>query len=443
MKITFEKQPKCLGQLTVAVPTEAVNEERKTLIKGYSKQAKIKGYRPGKVPRSVIEKMFAKDIANELDGRLINQAIDKAIKDEDLRVLDVQTPENATHQADGSFTFDIKVVLAPEIELPEYKGLEIEIPSSEVKDEQIDEEIEKIRHQLADFNEITDRALAMEDLAIIDFKTTCEGQSLDELLGKPAGVLGGKEDYWIKMDDETFLPGFCSQLVGMKSSETHTAKSTVPEDFPVPELIGKELDVEVTLKKIQEEILPELDDELAAKVVPGKSLEELRELISEEIGKQLEQRVQEAKADQVVEALISKTEFDLPEDILKRETQQQADRIVAQGAQQGVSGEELEAQQTALFAEAGNRASASLKSTFILQQVAEVEKIEVPQAELLGRIQEMAQYEKKSPKALIKELQKNDRIRDIHYSMLISKAIDFLVSEAKITEVEPTAEADA
>lgn len=443
MKITFKKQPKCLGQLTVAVPTEAVQEERETLIKGFSQQAKIKGYRPGKVPRSVIEKMFAKDIANELDGRLINQAIDQAIKDEDLRVLEVKTPENATHQADGSFTFDIVLVLAPEIELPEYKGLEIEVPTAEVKEEHIDEEIEKIRHQLADFKEITDRALAMDDLAIIDFKTTCEGQSLDDLLGKPAGVLGGKEDYWIKMDDETFLPGFCSQLVGMKGSETHTAKSSVPEDFPVAELVGKELDIEVTLKKIQEEILPELNDELAEKVVPGKSLQELRDLISEEIGKQLEQRVKDAKADQVVEAIVGKSDFELPEDLLNQETQQQADTMVAQGTQQGVSEEELEGQQTALFAEATNRATTSLKSTFLLQKVAEAEKIEVPQEELLARITEMAQYEKKAPKAFIKELQKNDRIRGIHHSLLIGKTIDFLIAEAKITEVEPTEEAAA
>jgi len=382
MQISFEKQPKCLGKLSVTVPADAVNEERETLVKGFSSQAKVKGYRPGKVPRAVIEKMFAKNIAEELDGRLINKAIDEAIKEHELQVLNTRTPQNSTHQADGSYSFDIELILSPEVELPEYKGLDIEIPKAEANDKHVDEEIEKIRHQLAEFNEIDDRALAMDDLAIIDFKTTCEGQALDDLLDTPAGVLAGKEDYWIKMDNETFLPGFCEQLVGLKNTETITTKSTVPAEFPLAELQGKELDIEVTLKKIQEEILPEINDELAEKVIPGKSIEELKDIIREEVGKQLERQVADAKADQVVASLVEKSDFELPEDLVTQETQSQADKMVEQASQQGMGEDEMAAQQSALFAEATNRATSSLKSTFLLQKVAEAEKIEVPQNEL-------------------------------------------------------------
>ncbi|BDS05164.1 trigger factor [Oceaniferula spumae] len=440
MNITVDKQPECTATLRAEIPADKVSTERKNIVKAFGAQAKIPGFRPGKTPVSVIEKRFATDIKAELEQRLISAACGEAMKqDEDLKVLDFKNPETIDFADDGSFSFTMPMILAPTFELPEYKGLEVKIPSADATDEEVQRELDGVLERYADYTDIEDRALESGDIAVIDFTSTLDGKPLEEAVGKPVGVLGGKEDYWVQIKEDSFLPGFAKQLEGAAKDETREVTSSVGDDFPLADLHGKDIVFSVTVKGIKEQKLPELNDEFVSETLQfgkDKTVDDLKELISEQITMQKGKQIEESKVNQIVEQLLERVDFALPEEMVNAEAQGSADDMVARGAQAGMSDEEIASQQAEIIATAQVQARNNLKTNFILQEIAHAEKIAVTDNEVVQRIGAMAQQQKKAPKALMRELQKSNRISSIRNSILIGKAIDFLVDNAKVEEIK-------
>lgn len=440
MNIKIEKQPECTAILSAEVPAERVSKERKGIVKAYSAQAKIPGFRPGKTPVSVIEKRFGDAIKEELESRLINGACTDAMKqNEDLKVLHFKDPELIKHNSDGTFTFTMPLILAPSFELPEYKGIEVKIPSADATEEELQRELDGILERYAEYNDIEDRSLQTGDIAIIDFTSTLDGKPLEEALGKPAGILGGKEDYWVKLQEDAFLPGFSEQLEGATKDEAREVTCAVGDDFPMEELQGKDVVFAVTVKGIKEQDLPEFNDEFVADTLQfgkDKTVDDLKQLISEQVTQQKGQQINENKVNQIVETLIGRVDFDLPQELVTAEAQGSADDMVARGAQAGLSDDEIAAQQDDIINTAQIQARNNLKTNFILQEIAQTEGISVSEQELSQRIVAMAQQEKKPVKTYARDLQKSGRISSIQNSILIGKAIDFLVDNASIEEIE-------
>lgn len=435
MNITVDKQPNCIATLSVEIPSDAVKSERDRIVSTYASQARLQGFRPGKAPRKVVEKRFAKEISEELKDRLTRQAYDEAMRKEDLKVLDFGVPANFTESPAGSVSFESSLVLAPDITLPEYKGIPIKAPSAEVTDADIEKNLEQLRERLAEYEDIDDRGAEDGDLVVLDYQSTLDGQPLEEALGKPAGYIAGREGFWMKVDETSFLPGFAAQLLGAKPGDEKEVTVTVPEDFPVAELREKELLFQVSVKELKRVVLPEMDDEFASKVVPDKTLEELKELIRQQTEVEKRRRIDDYKVNQVVEHFGSLIDVDLPEELLRHEIQSQADQMVQRGVQSGMSEEDLEAQKSEIFASAGMQARTNLKTNFILQEVARAENIEVADAELVNHLARIAQSREENPKKFIKQLQREGRISNIRSSMLIGKAIDFILEHATVEEV--------
>lgn len=236
MNIVVEKQPKCVATLRVEIPAEKVQGQREQIVRGYANKARVPGFRPGKAPKALVEKKFEKEITEELNERLFNEAFDEALKQENLKVLDFGIPENLTTSADGGLSFVSKLTLAPEVQLPDYKGIKVTIPPIDVPDEEVQSQLQALRERFADFNNIEGRAAAMADFAVVDYTSTVEGKPTEEFLGKPAGYLSGREDFWIRLDEKAFLPGFAEQLVGMNVGDSKQVTVTIPDDFPVADL---------------------------------------------------------------------------------------------------------------------------------------------------------------------------------------------------------------
>jgi len=441
MNITVEKQPNCTARLKVEVPSDAVQSERNRILSAYSSQARIQGFRPGKAPRAVIEKRFKTAIAEELEERLVRQAYDEALQKEALKVLNFGNPSGFSENPDGSVSFESTLVLAPDIQLPDYKGITVKAPSTEVGDAEVEQNLQSLRERFADYKDIEDRPAAAGDLAVIDYRSTLDGQPLEEALGRELGYLSGREGFWLKLDEQSFLPGFAAQLEGSSPGDSKEVTVTVPDDFPVADLHGKELVFAVTLNELKEAVLPELDDEFAAKVTQGKSLEELRELARRQIEVEKARRIDDLKVNQIVEHFNGLVEFELPEELLRQETQSQADSLVERGVQSGMSEDEIAAQQEEIVATAGMQARTNLKTNFILQEIARVEELQVSDQELVNHLAGIAAQRKENPKKFIKELQRKGRLPGIRNSMLIGKAIDFVLEHATVEEVSDEAEA--
>lgn len=434
MNIVVEKQPKCVATLRVEIPADKVSDQRDQIVKGYASKARVPGFRLGKAPRAVIEKRFEKEITEELNGVLVNEAYDEALRQESLHVLDFGVPEDLTTHSNGSVTFVSKLTLAPEVTLPEYKNITVTVPPLAVPDTEVEAQLTALQERFAEFNDIEGRPAAMGDFAVIDYTSTIEGKSAEEFLGKASGYLGGREGFWVRLDEKAFLPGFAEQLAGMSPGESREITLTMPEDFPVTEVANKEMLFQTTVKELKEAVLPALDDELAARLAPGKTMEEIKDIIRENMSGERRRKIDDMKVNQIVAHFNAQVDFELPDDLVTQETQSQADAMVKRGVQSGMSENEIESQQNEIFASAGDQAVSNLRTNFILQEIARTEKIQVTDAELINHLSQIATSRKIAPKKFIKDMQRQGRLQSIRSSIAIGKTIDFLVAQANVVE---------
>src|SRR5216684_4104579 len=217
MKVEVETQPGSVSTLQIELPPEEVSKEWDAIANSFARVAKIPGYRPGKAPRVVIEKRFRKEIQEELTKKLVSKSYHDAIEQEQLRVASLANIEDVQFGEDKSMRFRATVVTAPEFELPEYKNISVQLPETKVTESEIDATLERLRDQAADFVDVPERGLQMEDFAVIDFEGSIEGKPLGEIAPQASKNLHGGKKFWLHLAPDNFLPKFCEQIVGQKS----------------------------------------------------------------------------------------------------------------------------------------------------------------------------------------------------------------------------------
>src|SRR5437764_5294225 len=213
--------------------------------------------------------------------------------------------------------FRATVVTAPEFELPDYTNIRVQLPDTKVSDSEVDEALERLRDQSADFVDVPARELQMGDFVVLDFEGSLDGKPIVEVAPQASKNLQGGKKFWLHLAPDNFLPKFCEQLVGLKPGETRLVIVNFPEDFPVKELAGKKADYAVTLREIKEKVLPTIDDALAAKLVPGKTLPALREMIEHDLEHAKEHDVERAKEAQILKYLHERIQTELPPALLQ------------------------------------------------------------------------------------------------------------------------------
>lgn len=438
MNTVVEKLPKCLATLRVDVPADEVAKERATIIGEIMKKVRIPGFRPGKTPRALVEKKMAKDIRAELIQVLVDAAGRQAIEQNQLKILHFGRLEDLTFGDDNSFSFHSTLTLAPDFTLPEYKGIAVTIPPAELPEGAVDDYLRHLSERYTDFNDITGRGAELGDFVVIDYTSTVDGQPTDEFLGKSGGYLSGREGYWVRLDEEFFLPGFAAQAVGMNVGDTRDIPVALPADFAVASLAGKTLVLATTLKELKQSVPAALDDELAKRLAPDTTMEQVKENILTNLTAERERKISDLQVGQVVAYLNSKVDFEIPEDLVLEETQTLADDMVERGIKAGLTEEEITARQDEIFGVASQQAAANIRTNFILREIAEAEKLSIADTELLTHLVNLAVSRKMDPKKFITDLRENGRVESVRRSMLVGKTIDFLLEHVTVT-VDPAA----
>jgi|688.fasta_scaffold07792_4 trigger factor len=434
MNVAFEPLPNCLANLKIEVDPPDVQKKMGEITSQYTKQAKLPGFRQGKAPRSVVEKKFLKEIHEEVTRQVLSDACRDAIKDRNLRVLSLSEIEDVEWGDDKSLKFRATLVLQPEFDVPDYKGIPVSVPSAEVTDADVDGSIENLREQQADFPDVTPaRPAAMEDYVVVDYDGTIEGEPVHVKFPKAGKPLSHNKDFWIMMTDEAFFPGYCKNLVGANTGETREFDVEVPADFPVEGMPGSKIHYKVTLKELKERVLPEVNDEFAAKVLKDKSLAELRTLAREELVRQKQREADAAKRTSVMTHLTSKVECELPTTLVRQQTQSILDDIVKENQERGVADEILREHEKDLVGSAAQSARERIKGTFILLRIAEKEKITATEMDLRRRIAQMAARSNMTFDKMVKELQKRGVIDQIREELVTAKALDFVASQAAVS----------
>ena len=432
MNITVEKLPNCMASLSVQVPAEKQTAARNAILANYTRNAAIPGFRKGKVPRSVIEKRFKDEIDKEVNDQVVNESLREAIQQEKLNVLNVADfkPGETT---DGQFNFTVKVFLAPEFELPDYKGLIITVPKLEVTEEQIDGVLQKQREQMATLKPAAEgKTAARGDFVSIDYTATLDGTALTEILPEAEHFIAANTGFLLKLADDNFVPGFCVQIEGIVTGETREVKVTMPEEGVNELVAGKEVVFSVTAGLIQEAELPELNDDLADRLAEGKTLEELRVLIRENSEVQAKQKDLENKRIAAMEALRDKIEFDLPENVVNNAAQRRVNELVKMNLERGLTQDMLVENESAIIEAAGNQAKVDVKDEFLLMEIVKKENLQVTQQDMVSRIGSIAYQARTTPQKVVKSLQKNDGMQNVQHSVILAKALDVLVQHAVV-----------
>jgi len=436
MKVEVEKHPGLISKLQIELPPEDVAKEWDAIANSFARFAKIPGYRPGKAPRAVIDKRFRKEIQEELTKKLVSKSYHEAVEREQLRVASLTNIEDVQFGENKSMRFRATVVTAPEFELPDYKQIPVQVPDTKVSDVEVDEALDRLRDQSADFVDVPARALEMGDFAVLDFEGSVESKPISEIAPQASKNLYGGKKFWLHLAADNFLPKFCEQLIGQKPGETRLVIVHFPEDFMVKELAGKKADYAVTLRDIKEKVLPALDDAFATKLVPGKTLADLRQMIEHDIEHAKEHDAERAKESQIVKFLHEQTQFELPPALLQNETRRALAELVQQNRERGVTDEMLKEKEKELIDGAASLAGHRLKTNFILHRIAEREKIQVVKEDIDFRLkQEAARYDI-SPEKMRKELQQKDALDDVAEQILLGKTLDFLKANVSVETVQ-------
>lgn len=432
MKVEVETQPGSVSTLQIELPPEEVSKEWDFIANSIARLAKIPGYRPGKAPRRVIEKRFRKQIQEELTKKLVSKSYHEAVEQQQLRVASLANIEDVELGEDKSMRFRATVVTAPEFELPEYKNISVQLPDTKVSEAEIDAALERLRDQAADFVVVPERELQMRDFAVIDFEGLIDGKPIAEIAPQASKNLHGGKKFWVHLAPDNFLPKFCEQIVGQKRGETRQITIVFPADFPVKELATKEANYAVTLQEIREKVLPARDDALANKLIPGKTLDDLRDIIQQDLEQEKEHGVERAKEEQIVKYLHEHISFELPPALLKNETRRVLAELVQRNRERGIPDEMLKDKEKDLIESAAALAAHRLKSNFILHRIAERENIETSRQDIDARIREEAARYNVAVEKMRQELQEHEGLNTLAEQILLGKTLDFLKANVSI-----------
>lgn len=441
MNVFVESQPNCIATLRVELEPERVEKEWQAVSKQFQKQARIPGFRPGKAPQALIEKKFESDIREELKSKLLRTAMNEAIEQKKLRVISVSDVQNVEIRPDKSMQFTATLVTSPEFEMPDYSKIEVETALRTVSDADIDGALTTISEQHAEFDTVEGRPLEMGDFAVLTYAASLDGVPLLEAMPDAPKLLAGKPNWWIRLAPETLAPGFSEALVGLATDESRGFDLTLPGDFPHEPLRGKTLAFATTLHEIRTRKLPELNDDLANRIEAGKTIDEIRGQIREELEKYAQRDFETAKRNGALGYLLARVTCDLPTHLVNNEMQDILKEIVQENQVRGMSEEELKSQEDQILGFAKQSAADRVRSRFLLLRIAEQEKLEVEQNELVMYVTQMAARYEMTVQKLVKDLQRRNAFGAIREQILVGKTLDFIVSS--VTVREPSAAAPA
>lgn len=426
MSVQVEKLENSMAKLTIETSAEELEKALENAFQKNKKKISIPGFRKGKVPRQMIEKMygpaiFYEDAANELIPEAYEKALDEC--GEDI----VSSPEIDVTQIEKGkpFIFTAMVALKPEVKLGKYKGVKVDKADTEVTDEEVDAEINKERENNARNIEVTDRPVKDGDMTVIDFEGFVDGEAFE----------GGKgENYPLTIGSGAFIPGFEEQLVGAEIDKEVEVNVTFPEDYQADELKGKAAVFKCTVKEIKEKELPELDDEFASEVSEFETLAEYKADVKDKLSEKKSKEAKDAKEAAVIEAIVNDSEMEIPEPMLATQQRQMVDEFAQRMQMQGLSMEQYfqftGATYDKMIEQVKPQAERRIKSRLVLEAIVKAEKIEATEEEFEEELKSMAEaYQMEIDK--VREMLPEKSQGQIRQDIAVRKAAEFAVEHAK------------
>lgn len=425
-------------KLRVEIPAARVREEFDEKYRDLAKKVKIKGFRPGKVPQSIIKSYYGKAVEHEISSEFIQKTFPEALKETDLKPLTQADVSDPNFEEGGSFSYIALVDICPPFELPEYKGLNLYKPPVVVTDEQVQAELDRLREGHAQLRAVEeDRPIAQSDMVIVDFTPSVEGKVFEK---------GTTHDYMLEVGKGTLHPDFDKNLLGHKPGENIEFDLEYPDNAPTPQIAGKTVHFQVAVKELKVKEVPELNDEFAQSLGSAQfdSLEALKQEIRNGITKREEERIFETLREQITEKLLNQVQFELSSRIVDREADRMAENLKYQFESQGIPFDAARFNTPEMKTGYRLQAEKNIRIRLTLEKIAEFEQISLNDEDSEEIYRQIGKAYHVDPEKVKREYGDSVIIEQARDRKLEDKIMRFIESEAAyLDEPEKPAEPES
>jgi trigger factor len=425
MKVNVEDITPVKKKVQIEIAEEQVARQIDSIYADLKKSAKIKGFRPGKVPRQILERYFKDYVKGEAAQKLIQESCPKAFEESNLHPVSTPVIDPQELESGKPFQYSAIVEIKPDFKMEGYFGLSIEGKKEEVREEEVEGRLKGLQNLYANLKTVAEpRPIRDGDFAIVDYEASMDGRPLDE---------GKALDYTVEVGSGRFIPAIEEKLVGSKLEEEKEIEVSFPADYGYKKWAGKTLVFHVKIKEIKEKILPSLDDELAKDLGKYSSLEELRDHLKQEIEKEKKAALDRKLKDQLVDELIKANPFDLPESLVEEQTKSLVSDAKTRLTSQGVAFESLGVTEDKLKEDFRETAQKQVRTFLIIEKVSEKEGITVTDDEVEERLKEISERTHQKLDAVKRYYEKNEMIPEIKAGILNNKTLNLLLEKANVT----------
>ena len=414
-------------KLSFDIPWADVKSELDAVYRKVGKKAKIKGFRPGKIPREILERHYREDAEGETISNLVNRYYWETLQEKDIPAVTQPEIEQQGIKAEKDFTFSATVEVEPAVEPKDYLGLELEKEEPVVTDEDLEVRMLEIRQMFATMEEVEeDRGIGMGDFVTLDFTGNVAGEQLKELKS---------ENYMLEIGSKTFVPGFEEQLVGLRQGEVKTVAVKFPDNYNAAHLAGKDVEFTVRIKGIRVKKVPDIDEHFIKNFEHYESLETLKADVQKTLEEEKKRKIELEFEKRISDKLLEKNVFDVPDSFVERQIYYMMSDMQRRMVSGGMDPKKAAEFSMKLHDHFREEASKIVKTVLLLKGIAGKEALTAGEDEVEKQIREIAVQRAQDYETLRQSLEKDDLIDNIRSEILNRKTYAFLEAKAKVTTV--------
>jgi len=428
MKIDIDELSSVQRKVRVELPVETVANEFSRAYKNLGRRVRVKGFRTGKIPRTVLQGIYGDEVKGEVKSHLVEESLGEIIRERGLQIVSRPEVEADDLSESGAFSFSAVFEIKPEIAVNDYLGVEVEKPKRVITDAQVEEALQRLQEGHARLELVADRDIVQRgDFVTLDFDGAVDGKPFP----------GAKaENYALEVGAGNALPEFEKAVIGLKPNEPKTARVSYPETYPNKEIAGKSVDFSLIVREIKQKVLPLLDDEFAKDHGECGSLDELKVRIRERLTAELKRYQDEELKEKIISQLIETHSFAAPPSMVERQTRYLMERyqnqIAAQAGADAGGAPPVEEAKKSLEP----RALRQVQATLLVERIAQLEKIEVSDKEVQERVDAMARAAGDRAKTLREYYSRPEARDDLRSQMAFDRTAAFLLERAKVKEID-------
>jgi len=421
MKTEFTDVSATQKTLTIEIPVDVVAAEINRVAKGYTKQARIPGFRPGKVPTTLVKQRFKEQILHDVAHGLIPRAVDEALQERGIEPVDTPNIKDVALEEGQPLTFTAAIETVPPFDVGDLSTIEATRHATDVNDEAVEKTLQQLRQRGAKHEPVENRGVEDGDMAVLDIERK-------DAEGKP----DRHEDVSLELGSPANPPGFDAQLLGLRTGETKTFTTHFPEDYAVKEMANTDVEYTVTVKDIRRKVLPELDDEFAKDLGAFESLGALRDRVRADLQQESEEHARQHLRTDVLKQLSDRVTFDLPPSLVEREMDRRIEEFASRLMQQNVDPRQAGIDWGQFRESQREPARASVASALALDEIARREGLTVSAEDVDKEIERFAVRAGRTPAALRAQLEKEGSVARLAAGLRREKAVDLVLSRARI-----------